>query len=223
MNVSKKNILVIAPHPDDETLGVGGTMSRFISEGANVYVLVVSGHLPPLYDEDSYLKTKKESKDVFKLLGVKNSHFLDIPATKVNELPAAELNNKISEYLKEIKPEIVFIPFPDRHIDHRVIFDASLVACRPTISSAPKIVLCYETLSETFWNAPNIEPSFVPELFIDISNYINVKRKAIEIYESQLKNIPSRSIDACLALAKFRGSQNGFEYAESFKIIRYLV
>ena len=73
MKVSKKNILVIAPHPDDETLGVGGTMSRFISEGANVYVLVISGHLPPLYDEDSYLKTKKESKDVFKFLGVKTN------------------------------------------------------------------------------------------------------------------------------------------------------
>lgn len=223
MKVKNKNILVIAPHPDDETLGVGGSMARFVDEGANVSVLVVSGHLPPLYNEELYLKTKQESKDVFNLLGIKDSHFLDIPATMVNELPTAELNNKILEYLKKIKPEIVFVPFPDRHIDHRIIFEASLVACRPVSPIAPKIVLSYETLSETFWNAPNIEPNFVPELFIDISNYIEMKRKAIEMYESQLKNIPSRSVEACLALAKFRGSQNGFEYAESFKIIRYLV
>ena len=223
MIVKNKNVLVIAPHPDDETLGVGGTIARFSKEGANVYVLIISGHLPPLYKIEDYKKTKNESIEAFKKLKVKNFKFLDIPATKVNELPVADLNDKIGNYVNLLNPEIVFIPFPDRHIDHRVIFDASLVCCRPTKKNCPRIILTYETLSETFWNAPNIEANFTPELFIDISNYIHLKAEAMNIYKSQLENVPSRSIDAVKALARFRGSQNGCEYAESFKVIRYFI
>ncbi|MDA9897137.1 PIG-L family deacetylase [Pelagibacterales bacterium] len=223
MIVKGKNILIIAPHPDDETLGVGGTIARFAKEGANIYILIVCGHLPPLYKIEDYKKTQNEATKVFKKLKVKDFKFLDIPATKVNEVPVAELNSKISNYINSLNPEIVFIPFPDRHIDHRIIFDSSLVCCRPTHINSPKIVLAYETLSETFWNAPNIEANFVPELFIDITNHIDLKKEALKMYKSQLDNVPSRSIDAATALARFRGSQNGCEYAESFKVVRYFV
>tara|TARA_Y100000768_G_scaffold333690_1_gene273879 strand:- start:13948 stop:14619 length:672 start_codon:yes stop_codon:yes gene_type:complete len=223
MNVKNKNILVIAPHPDDETLGVGGTISRFSGDGAYVYVLIVSGHMPPLYNENDYVITQDESKKAFQILGIKDYKFLDIPATMVNELPVSELNSKISDYVKKIKPEIVFIPFPDRHIDHRVIFDSAMVACRPTGNFFPNIVLSYETLSETHWNAPNIEPNFVPELFINISSSIELKKQALDEYKSQLAGNSSRSTNACLALAKFRGSQNNCDYAEAFKVIRFII
>ncbi len=222
MNLPDRAV-VIAPHPDDETLGVGGSISRLVNSGTEVSILIVSGHLPPLYDESSFEITKKEAKKAFELLGVKKFEFLKIPATKVNEVPVAEINGKISSFIKELKPDWVFIPYPDRHIDHRIIFDASVVACRPVGSKPPKMVLAYETLSETHWNVPGVEPAFVPELFIDITNDIDTKTKALEKYASQINDAPSRSIDAVKALAHFRGSQNGCKYAEAFKVIRIVI
>jgi LmbE family N-acetylglucosaminyl deacetylase len=118
---------------------------------------------------------------------------------------------------------VVLLPFPDRHIDHRTIFDASVVACRPVHSEAPRVVLAYETLSETHWNVPGIEPAFVPEFYVNTSRYMDKKQAALNSYISQIYSAPSRSVDACMALARFRGSQNGCDYAEAFKVIRIVV
>ena len=215
-----KSAVVIAPHPDDETLGVGGTISRLIENGTEVSVLIVSGHLPPIYDESAFKVTRKEAESVFEFLGVKKYKFLEIPATLVNQVPVAELNGQINKFIQEAKPNWVFIPYPDRHIDHRIIFDSSVVACRPVGTQHPKVVLAYETLSETHWNVPGVEPAFVPEFFIDISEHMEVKKNALEKYVSQISEAPSRSIDAVMSLAKFRGSQNGCSYAEAFKVVR---
>ena len=223
MNFSFSNIAIIAPHPDDETISMGGTISRFISEGCKVSILIVSGHLPPLYPEKSFQETQKEAQSAFKLLGVKNYKFAKIPATYIHQRPISEINGLISNFIKEVNAEAVFIPFPDRHIDHRVIFDSSVVATRPVGKSFPKLVLCYETLSETHWNVPGIEPEFNPEFFIDISKYINKKIDALSLYKSQLKGNYSRSIDASKSLALFRGSQNGCKFAEAFKVVRIIL
>lgn len=218
-----KTAVVIAPHPDDETLGVGGTIARLVQHGTKVSVLVVSGHLPPIYNKSSFDKTKKEAENAFKILGVNDYDFLKIPATLVNQTPVAELNGKIDKFVKSSKPDWVFIPYPDRHIDHRIIFDASVVACRPVGDQYPTVVLAYETLSETHWNVPGIEPSFAPEFFIDITNQIEIKKNALNCYLSQISKAPSRSIEAVEALAKFRGSQNGFSHAEAFKLVRFVL
>lgn len=223
MICSPKKIVIISPHPDDETLGAGGLISRFSKEGAEVSILIVSGHLPPLYDAKYFETSLGESKKAFDIMGVKKSIFLKIPATMVHLTEVSKLNKMISDFIKEINPEVVIVPFPDRHIDHRVIFDASLVACRPTYKESPKTVLAYETLSETHWNAPGIEPAFIPELFVDISDYIQLKKEALSCYSSQIDNAPSRCIDASVALSRFRGSQNGCIHAEAFKVIRIVV
>ena len=217
-----KNILVIAPHPDDETIAMGGSIARLINEKYNVHLLIVSGHLPPLYKNSTFKKTFNEAMKAFKVLGVKKSKFLKIPATFLKDIKVSKINKLIHDEVIRIKPEIVFIPFPDRHIDHRVIFDSSVVAVRPNNKFFPKIVLCYETLSETHWNVPGIEPSFNPDYFIDISKFLKQKLKALECYQSQINNNPSRGVDAVESLAKFRGSQNGFKYAEAFKVIRII-
>lgn len=217
------SVVVIAPHPDDETLGVGGTIARLSASGVKVSVIIVSGHLPPLYDAEVFETTQREAKAAMQVLGVETLEFLMVPATSVVNEPIAKLNGAIAAFLKQHQPEAVFIPFPDRHIDHRVIFDASVVGCRPTHAQAPKIVLAYETLSETHWNVPGIEPAFVPEFFFDISEYMGTKRDAINCYVSQIKEAPSRSAGACEALARFRGSQNGFTFAEAFKVVRITI
>jgi|TARA_B110000116_G_C16702372_1_gene520469 LmbE family N-acetylglucosaminyl deacetylase len=224
MKLDIKKAIIIAPHPDDETLGVGGTIKRMINESVKVSVLIVSGHMPPLYKITDYKKTLEESKKVFKYLGVKDYEFLNIPATKVNEISVAELNGKISKFVNKRNPDTIFAPFPDRHIDHRIIFDSSIVASRPVKNNSPKNVLLYETLSETHWNVPTAEPSFIPDLFINIDSEIKNKLLALKLYKSQInKKNPSRSIEAAKALAKFRGSQNGCNYAEAFKVARIVI
>ena len=222
LNLLRK-VLVIAPHPDDETLGVGGAISRLTSQGTEVYVLIMGGHLPPLYKITDFKKTISETKSAFEILGVKNWKVEQIPATTFNNIPVAEFNNLIYSYIKEIKPDTVFIPFPDRHIDHRITFEGSMVACRPIGEYHPKLILAYETLSETYWNASDIEPSFTPNFFIDISNSIQKKIDALKCYHSQINRNLSRSIDSVNALSLFRGSQNGCVNAEAFKLVRLIV
>lgn len=220
---SPKHLVVVAPHPDDETLGCGATIARFAALGTKVSVLIVSGHLPPLYPPATFKTSRKEAEAAFALLGVASSEFLEIPATLVKDTPVAELNGKIAGFILAREPEMVLIPFPDRHIDHRIVFDACVVACRPVSATAPRMVLAYETLSETHWNVPGIEPAFVPEIFVDTTQHMKTKIAALECYASQIGNAPSRSVDACTALARFRGSQNGFGYAEAFKAVRIVV
>tara|TARA_B100000795_G_C22806425_1_gene445205 strand:- start:5543 stop:6217 length:675 start_codon:yes stop_codon:yes gene_type:complete len=224
MNLNIKKVVIIAPHPDDETLGVGGTIKRLIQNNVKVSILIVSGHMPPLYSSKVYEKTLKECKRVFKYLGVTDYEFLDIPATKLNEISTSDLNSKINNFVAKRKPDTIFIPFPDRHIDHRIIFDSAIVASRPINIDSPKTVLLYETLSETHWNVPGVEASFLPDFFIRIDKEIKNKLTALKFYKSQINNkTPSRSIEAIEALAKFRGSQNGCKYAEAFKVVRIVI
>jgi LmbE family N-acetylglucosaminyl deacetylase len=215
-----RRLVVIAPHPDDETLGAGGTIARFAAVGVEVSVLIVSGHLPPLYPAEAFEETRHEAEDAFRLLGVKRWDFLRVPATMVHQMPVAELNGKVVNFVRDASPDVVLIPFPDRHIDHRTVFDSAVVATRPVGQNPPRLVMCYETLSETHWNAPGIEPAFVPDFHFDISAQMNKKIEALECYASQVKSAPSRSVDATRALARFRGSQMGCEYAEAFKVVR---
>lgn len=220
----EKRILVVAPHPDDETLGAGGTIAKFSEQGHQVSVLVVSGHLPPIYSREDYEITVSEAKNAFKILGVAESWFLEIPATMVSEHPVGILNGKISEVIKEIEPHIVLCPFPDRHIDHRVVFESVMVATRPVATGrCIELLAAYETLSETHWNAAHIEPNFVPNWVVNITMQIDRKIAAASCYKSQIPVFPgARSIEAVNALAQFRGTQAGFAYGESFQTIRMI-
>jgi LmbE family N-acetylglucosaminyl deacetylase len=220
----KKRILVVAPHPDDETLGAGGAIAKFSEQGHQVSVLVVSGHLPPIYSRENYEITVSEAKSAFKILGVAESRFLEIPATMVSEQPVGVLNGKIAGVIREVEPHIVLCPFPDRHIDHRVVFESVMVATRPVAAGrCIELLAAYETLSETHWNAAHIEPNFVPNWIMDITMQINRKIDAVGCYKSQIPAFPdARSIEAVNALAKFRGTQAGFAYGESFQIIRMI-
>lgn len=221
MILNIKRATVIVPHPDDETLGVGGTLLKFKKIGIQTSCIVASGHLPPLYKMEDYLTTENESKKAFKKYGIKKYEFLKLPATTLNQFPFYKLNKMILSHLMSFKPDLVFIPFPDRHIDHKIMFESSMVVTRPTGKHYPKIVLAYETLSETHWNAPGIEPVFSPNLFINIDKFIDDKIKIMSIYKSQLDKY-SRSQQPLKSLANFRGSQNGCKYAEAFQVIRFL-
>ena len=221
---NKKRVLVVAPHPDDETLGVGGTIAKYSAQGDEVFVLMVSGHLPPIYSRKAYEETVSEAYAAFSILGVEKSKFLEIPATMISDQPIHELNSRISKVVNDFNPHIVLCPYPDRHIDHRLVFESVMVATRPVgVGRDIEIVAAYETLSETHWNAPHIEPNFTPNWVVDISYHIGKKLNALECYKSQISVFPGpRSIEAIEALAKFRGTQAGFSFGEGFHIVRMI-
>ncbi len=217
-----KRILIVAPHPDDETLGVGGSTAKWITQGHEVTVLIVSGHLPPLYPAHVYDQTVREALAAFEILGVTRYSFLKIPATMVGNEPVHVLNERINAVVRDAKPHVVLCAFPDRHVDHRVVFESVMVATRPVASGLDiELVAAYETLSETHWNAPHIEPNFVPNWVVDISEFANRKLRALRCYESQIPAFPgSRSVEAVEALGRFRGTQAGFAFGEAFQIVR---
>ncbi len=221
---AKKRIIVVSPHPDDETLGAGGAIIKFIKQGHDLMVLTISGHLPPLYKQEDYEITKEEALKAYRVMGVESSMFLEIPATMIGDEPVHSLNSKISSVLKDFEPTDVFCPFPDRHIDHRLIFESVMVATRP-VNFGKKIrtIAAYETLSETHWNAPYVEPNFTHNLIVNISENFDQKVEALSCYKSQIaEDDGPRSIKAVESLARFRGSQAGFDYGEAFYIIRQI-
>ena len=209
---------MIAPHPDDETLGVGGTIAKYSAQGAEVFVLIISGHLPPLYSREDYDKTVSEAEAVFELLGVSQSKFLELPATMIDDQPLHEVNGRISKIVNEFSPHMFCLP--DRHVDHRLVFDSLMVAARP-VGVVEVFSFVIRNTLRNHWNAPHIEPNFTPNWVVDISEQIDKKLNAVRCYKSQISDFPGpRSVQAVEALAKFRGTQAGFAYGEGFHIVR---
>jgi N-acetylglucosamine malate deacetylase 1 len=215
--------LVIAPHPDDEVLGVGGTIHRFASEGQDVVVAIVTRGWAPLFSDEQVARVREESQAACGSLGVRDLRFLDLPVTKLKDLPEAELNQALTDLIQDVEPDWLFIPFPgDRHEDHRQVFDACMVAARPTCRDNPiRMVLSYETVSETHWTATDVEPVFSPNYYIGIGDHLQAKCDAMRCYASQLLPAPhARSIEAITALATWRGSVVGLAAAEAFMLVR---
>lgn len=220
-----RTALVIAPHPDDEVLGAGATIARLAAEGWAVDVSVVCADLPPLYDADVSRTVEREARDAHALLGVRRSVFHGFPSVEVSRSPLAELTGAVRSAVEASEPSLVLIPFPDRHADHRAVFDAAMVATRPIgVGRQIRTLAMYETVSETFWNAPGAEPSFVPTMHVDISDHLETKLQAMQCYASQLQPDPGpRSLRALRSLAGFRGSQVSMRSAEAFQTVRVSV
>ncbi|MUG92009.1 PIG-L family deacetylase [Scytonema sp. UIC 10036] len=219
-----KKILVIAPHLDDEVLGVGGTIARFAAEDAEVCVVIVTQETDK-DAQDVMEQEKQEALAAHKILGVKETIFLSFPAAELDTIPHRELNSKLIEVCKHVQPDTLFIPFNgDIHMDHQRVFLSALVAARPINSFAPKAIYTYETLSETNWNAPYLTPNFVPNVFINISAYLETKSQAMRMYASQMKPYPhERSEETIKALATLRGSTVGCFAAEAFVLLRNIM
>ena len=218
------NVLIIAPHPDDEILGVGGTMLKRAQAGDNVYVCIVTKGMMPLFSEEIVEKGRSEARLAHKSLKVKETIFLDFPAVMLESVPRYELNGKILDLIRSLTPDEVYIPHPgDMQVDHRLVTEAAMVALRPKYSSKVKRIYSYETLSETGWNIPNVQNEFIPTVYEDISETMQGKLRAMSFFESQLNEFPeARSLGALKVLAEYRGSTAGVKAAEAFCLIREL-
>lgn len=226
---SSRRILAIAPHADDETLGVGGTLARHAAEGDEVHVAVVTGHGDephPLWPRSDWDRVRAEAGRAMEILGVRGLHFEEIPAALVADQPVYRLNRAVRGLLDKVRPEVLYVPFPfDLHKDHREVFHAVSVAYRASseIGRTVKAVYCYEVQSETHLNAPYLETGFIPNSWVDIGAFLDTKLRALACYESQIRASPdARSIDAVRALAVWRGSQQHMAAAEAFVCVRQL-
>jgi LmbE family N-acetylglucosaminyl deacetylase len=220
--MSKKSVLIIAPHPDDEVLGCGGLIRKYAGQNMDVYVLVMSRGTPKLYSPDRIENVRNEARQAHEILGVKETIFLNFYAPEMDDVPLADISTAIAEVIKKQKTEMLFIPHRgDIHNDHTVVFKAALVAARPVGNYTVKEIYSYETLSETEWAPPFGDDAFIPTYFVDITNEFPAKLEAMRYFKSQLKEFPNpRSLETIEALAKFRGATVGFDRAEAFMTIR---
>lgn len=214
--------LVIAPHPDDEILGCGGTLIRRRSEGAELAWLIVTG----ISEQTGWPTEQVQLRDaeierVAELVGFSHIYNLRLPTTQLDRLPMSDLIEQFSTVFKEFKPEEVFLPHcSDVHTDHRIVFDAAAACAKWFRYPSVQRVLAYETLSETEF-ALGTESMFSPNFFIDISEFLARKLEVMAVYQSELGTFPfPRSIEAIRALATLRGAASGFNAAEAFQLLR---
>lgn len=219
-----KKILVIAPHPDDEILGCGGTMIKNIAEGNEVYVCIVTKGTLPLFKPERTVINQHDAKECHKHIGVKKTFFLDFPAAMLETVDRFELNGKILDVIKEVQPDEVYIPhWGDMQKDHQMVADACMVALRPKYHPQVKKIYGYETMSETAWNAPNVQNEFIPNVYVDITDHLEAKKDALSFFSLQVSAFPdARSLEAVEALAKYRGALMDMRAAEAFMLIREL-
>jgi LmbE family N-acetylglucosaminyl deacetylase len=216
-------VLVIAPHPDDEVLGLGGTIAKLADQGREVFVVIVTRGDPSMFPSTSIEQTRREALAAHAVLGVTKTIFLEgFPAALLDTVPLSELNAALRDTLRSIEPDVIFLPYyGDLHLDHRKVFESGLVAARPEGTYVPASLYAYETLSETNWGAPLSRSAFAPNTFVDISPSLDRKLKAFRAYETQVRPFPhERSLEAIQALATTRGATVGLEAAEAFVLIR---
>jgi N-acetylglucosamine malate deacetylase 1 len=218
-------ILVIAAHPDDEVLGAGGTIAKHARQGDEVYLCVITRAYAPDWPEENIKLRRQEVLAVSEALGIKKVHFLDYPTVKLDTIPQKDLNESILKCILEVQPQVVYTTHRgDMNKDHRLVFESTMVAVRPTPGSSVKKVLCYELLSSTEWGNPFIENAFTPNVYVDITDTLEVKLNAMSLYKTELKEYPHpRSLEAISALAKVRGSSAGVGAAEAFILAREII
>lgn len=232
-------ILVIAAHPDDEILGMGGTLKKLSKKHRIKIVFMATGIFArrsttyknvTKYEVEK--KTKKhienqiqnlrcDAKNACKIVGVTDVEFIDFPDNEMDLVSNLQITKKIEERIEEFNPKTIFTHSPhDINIDHRLIYNATLTATRPISNHNIEKVISFEVPSSTEWNFPS---SFSPNIFINVEKELQYKLRAMKAYKDELREFPHpRSVAALEAIAKRWGSVSGFKAAEAFCLVRQL-
>lgn len=219
------NIVVIAAHPDDETLGVGGTMLKHAANGDNVYWLIATNMLESEgFSKEHIAQRQSEIELAGTKLKVKGINKLNFASMSLTDNSLNQLIPKISAYFNEIKPEIIYVMNrSDAHSDHRILFDAVMACTKSFRYPFIKRVLMYECLSETEFAPALPEKVFIPNYYVDITDFMDMKLEIMKIYESEIDEHPfPRSISNIKALAHYRGASVGVNYAEAFQLLKFI-
>ena len=216
-------VLCIAPHPDDETLGCGGTLLRHIEDGDAVHWLIVTAAVAPAFDEDYAAAQNRQIDAVAEAYGFAGVVRLGLPAAGLDQVPERDLIGALREQVDAVAPAAVYINHRgDAHSDHRITFDCAMAALKP-FRTGPGIerIVAYETLSETEQAPPLAANAFLPNSFVAIGAQLERKLEILELYGTELQPFPlPREAGAVRALARLRGAALGVEYAEAFMVMR---
>lgn len=216
------NVLVVSPHPDDETLGAGGTLLKYKDTGSKIYWLNITN----MREEYGYVKEdvelrKNQIERVIEQYKFDKFYDLALEPARLEKYDSGIIR-KISDIVDEIRPEIIILPNrSDIHSDHKIVFDWCYSCTKIFRYPYIKMILTMEILSETDFGI--IDDYFIPNYYVDITDYYQRKNDILEIYESEIGKHPfPRSIEGVEAIAKFRGISAGTKYAEAFKIMKFI-
>lgn len=233
-------ILVIAAHPDDEVLGMGGTIKKLTKNGNDVKIVIMATGISSRrssnyknstkYEVDDQIlkkineqifRLRKDAKNSSTILGVRDIQFESFPDNEMDIVSNLQITKKIEEIIQSYKPDVVYTHSQfDINIDHRALYFATITATRPKKNQNVKEVLCFEVPSSTEWYFPS---AFSPNVFVDISEEIQFKLRALKAYKNELQEFPHpRSLEAISAIGKRWGSVSGFKNAEAFYLVRKL-
>jgi len=233
-------ILVIAAHPDDEVLGMGGTIKKYVKNNHEVKIAIMATGIFARRDtsyknstrykisENAIKLMKKEvaklqndSKKAAKIMGVDDIEFMNFPDNEMDKISNLEITKKIEYLIEQFDPDIVYTHSQyDVNIDHRILYNTTITATRPTQKCKVKEVISYEVPSSTEWYFPS---RFSPNIFVDISKELSIKIKALMAYKNEIRKFPHpRSAEAIEIIAKKWGTVSGFNAAEAFCLVRQL-
>jgi N-acetylglucosamine malate deacetylase 1 len=206
-------ILVIAAHPDDEVLGMGGTIKK-LSKNNKIHLCIVTDGASAQYTDKKMIKVRQNAcKDSGKILGISTYDFLDFPDMKLDTIPHVEINNELNKILKKYKPQIVFSTPNDLNKDHQLVLESTLVVTRPICSSV-KQILSYEIPGF-------VKTQFQPNYYENITKELSFKKKAFGKYKTELEKFPHpRSLEFIESLSMIRGTESGCKRAEAFNLIK---
>lgn len=227
--MSARTILVVAAHPDDETLGCGGTIAHLAGEH-EVHVVILGEGISSRYANrqaaasTELRRVQDEARAAATLLGARVVEFGGLPDNRFDELPLLDVIKRVERWVEEIQPQAIYTHHPgDLNIDHLFTFRAVLTATRPTQGCPVREIYAFEVPSSTEWAFQRFEPIFRPNVFRDISATLETKIRAMQTYTSEVRPSPHpRSPEALRAIARRWGSVVGSEYAEAFELIRWV-
>ena len=219
---SEEAVLVVAAHPDDEVLGCGGTMARHAAMGHVVHTIFIADGEGARQEKAKIAARYQMAEKAAKTLGAQPPIFAGFADQRLDTHALSDIAKPIEQAVREIRPTIVYTHHRgDLNLDHQIVHEATMVACRPLPGSSIKVLWAYEVLSATHWAAPNSQSSFEPQCVVNIADYVDKKKAALEHYTNELCEFPhARSVKSVMALAHLRGAVAGLPAAEAFVALR---
>jgi LmbE family N-acetylglucosaminyl deacetylase len=219
-----EKILVVVAHPDDEILGIGGTLIKQAKQGDEIFCLILGeGAMARTgISKTAVKKLRQEAIKAGRTIGFKKTYFSDFPDNSFDKVALLKIIKTIERFLEIIKPDIIYTHHDyDLNIDHCLTFQAVWTACRPCNKNCPKEIYTFETLSCSEWQTT--DKKFKPNVYVDISNVIDKKIEALKKYSSEIRKYPHpRSPEGVKILAQYRGLECGLKFAEAFCLVRKL-
>jgi LmbE family N-acetylglucosaminyl deacetylase len=220
------SVLCIAAHPDDEILGVGGTLARHAENGEDVHICILSDGVTSRYDDadaarDEINQRRRRAQNAATTIGA-STKLHDFPDNSFDTVPLLDIVQTVEEEIKAHDPDVIYTHhYGDLNIDHELACRATVTAARPLADSGVNRILAFETLSASEWAVPEPNNAFQPTSFVNVGEHLDTKTDALAVYETELRDSPHpRTIETIRKNAEVWGSKAGVQAAEPFEVLR---